>query len=236
MSANLKLLFLKGQGESFEFTPDKAVTIGRATDSVVHLNDAHVSRRHATLNCIEGKWTLVDNGSRHGTMINGTVLPAQEPCVMAHGDQVGIAPYVLRVDLGGETMTLIHVSSEDSAADVKLVEQHELENLVGRRLKVLLDVAAKMQEAPDEKSLATEIKKLKTVEKNKLATLVSSSNTERIAMEISRQSSNVPFLVGESFKVLGQDVLRSVDDLSTLTNRLFRFKTTYMGCIKWIIF
>lgn len=155
MNANLKLLFLKGQGESFEFSPDKAVTIGRATDSVVHLNDAHVSRRHATLNCIEGKWTLVDNGSRHGTMINGTVLPAQEPCVMAHGDQVGIAPYVLRVDLGGETMTLIHVSSEDSAVDVKLVEQHELENLVGRRLKVLLDVAAKMQEAPDEKSLAT---------------------------------------------------------------------------------
>lgn len=84
----------------------------------------------------------------------------------------------------------------------------------------------------DEKSLATEIKKLKTVEKNRLATLVLSSNTERIAIEISRQSSNIPFLVGESFKVIGQDVLRSIDDLSTLTNRLFRFKTTYMGPVR----
>ena len=131
-----------------------AVTIGRAVDSVVHLNDQHVSRRHATLACIEGHWTLVDNGSRHGTLINGTLLPAQEPCVLAHGDQLGISSYVLRVDLGGEALTLLQVSAADSGSEVVLIEHDELHNLAGRRLGVLLNVAAKLQQAKDEKSLA----------------------------------------------------------------------------------
>ena len=154
MNANLKLSYLKGDGQPCEYAPGKAVTIGRTADSVIHLNDQHVSRRHATLNCIEGNWTLVDNGSRHGTLINGTLLAAQEPCVLAHGDQVGIKPYVLRVDLGGESMTLLHLSPEGSAVNVQLIEQDELQNLAGKRLRVLLDVAAKLQDASDEKSLA----------------------------------------------------------------------------------
>ena len=154
MNGNLKLAFLKGVGEPFEFTPDMSVTIGRANDSAVHLNDPHVSRRHATLNCIEDKWTLVDNGSRHGTRINGSLLLAQEPCVLAHGDQISISPFVLRVDLGGQAMTLIHVSAADSGSEIQLIAQDELANLAGQRLNVLLDVAAKLQEANDEKTLA----------------------------------------------------------------------------------
>ena len=154
MSGTIKLACLKGQAGPYEFTPDMAVTIGRAVDSVVHLNDQHVSRRHATLACIEGNWTLVDNGSRHGTLINGTLLPAQDPCVLAHGDQLGISSYVLRVDLGGEALTLLQVSAADSSSEVVLIEHEELHNLAGRRLGVLLNVAAKLQQAKDEKSLA----------------------------------------------------------------------------------
>ena len=154
MNGNLKLAFLKGVGEPVELTPEMSGTIGRAPDSVVLLNDPHVSRRHATLHCIKDNWTLIDNGSRHGTRLNGNMLPAQEPCVLAHGDQLTITPFVLRVDLGGETMTLIQVSAAGSGSDIKLVEQDKLVNLAGRRLKVLLDVAAKLQEAPDEKTLA----------------------------------------------------------------------------------
>ena len=154
MKGNLKFQFLKGSEAEFEFTPDMAVTIGRAADSVVHLNDQHVSRRHATVACIEGHWTLLDNGSRHGTLINGTLLPAQDPCVLAHGDQLGISSYVLRVDLGGEALTLLQVSAADSGSEVVLIEHDELHNLAGRRLGVLLNVAAKLQQAKDEKSLA----------------------------------------------------------------------------------
>lgn len=131
-----------------------AVSVGRAADNAIHLNDPRVSRRHATLHCINGNWTLVDNGSRHGTAINGILLGTQEPCVLAHGDHIGIALYVLRVDLGGAPLTLVQVSAADSGSDVVLIEQEELHNLAGRRLAVLLNVAAKLQEAPDEKSLA----------------------------------------------------------------------------------
>ncbi|MCE9620076.1 MAG: SpoIIE family protein phosphatase [Planctomycetes bacterium] len=154
MSSGIRLELIKGQGGPFEFSAADAVTLGRASDSVIHLNDPHVSRRHASLSCLRDKWTLVDNGSRQGTLINGTLLPAQKPCVLAHGDQLGIFPFVLRVDLGGEPMTLIDSLTETSVNHVRAVEPEELENLAGQRLKVLLGVAAKMQEAQDEKALA----------------------------------------------------------------------------------
>ncbi len=154
MRRNLKLAFLKGGGEPIEFTPETAITIGRAMECVMRLNDPHVSRRHATLHCVDDNWTFIDNGSRHGTRINGTPLLAQEPCVLAHGDQLTIHPYVLRVDLGGEAMTLVQLTAHDSGNGIKLIEPDELANLAGRRLNVLLDVASKLQEASDEKSMA----------------------------------------------------------------------------------
>ncbi len=154
MNAGIRVVLVKDPSQTFAFEPDRTVTIGRASDSAIQLNDPYVSRRHATLRFIQDRWTLTDNGSRQGTLINGTQLAAQQPCVLAHGDQIGIFPFMLRVDLGGEKTTLVQSAADDAAGHVRAVAPDELENLAGRRLKVLLAVAAKLQEAANERDLA----------------------------------------------------------------------------------
>jgi pSer/pThr/pTyr-binding forkhead associated (FHA) protein len=49
-----------------------SVSIGRdATNDVVILDDAKVSRLHAELQFRDGRWLLLDLGSRNGTIVNG---------------------------------------------------------------------------------------------------------------------------------------------------------------------
>src|SRR5271166_632650 len=47
------------------------VTIGRAPENNVVLDDLLVSRRHAVLRRTGNQWELVDNGSANGTYVNG---------------------------------------------------------------------------------------------------------------------------------------------------------------------
>jgi pSer/pThr/pTyr-binding forkhead associated (FHA) protein len=58
-------------GTRFELVKSSA-SIGRdATNDVVILNDSKVSRLHAELQFRDGRWLLLDLGSRNGTIVNG---------------------------------------------------------------------------------------------------------------------------------------------------------------------
>src|SRR4051794_28275005 len=48
-----------------------AVTIGRAPDAHIRIDDARVSRAHATIVREGARVTLSDHGSRNGTKLNG---------------------------------------------------------------------------------------------------------------------------------------------------------------------
>lgn len=50
------------------------VTIGRAEDNEIVLNDQRVSRRHAELSYTHGVWTIRDCGSHNGTHVNGKAI------------------------------------------------------------------------------------------------------------------------------------------------------------------
>jgi hypothetical protein len=52
---------------------DRILTVGRAPEADVALpDDPMVSRVHALVECVAGRWTVVDNGlSRNGTYVNG---------------------------------------------------------------------------------------------------------------------------------------------------------------------
>lgn len=51
---------------------DVDASIGRdATNDIVVSNDSKVSRSHAELQFREGRWLLLDLGSRNGTIVNG---------------------------------------------------------------------------------------------------------------------------------------------------------------------
>jgi pSer/pThr/pTyr-binding forkhead associated (FHA) protein len=64
------------------------VSIGRALDNEVILEDARVSRHHAQLRRRYGRYVLYDLGSSGGTQING--YPVEE-CVLHAGDIISLA-------------------------------------------------------------------------------------------------------------------------------------------------
>ncbi|HEX6358711.1 FHA domain-containing protein [Actinophytocola sp.] len=62
------------------------LTVGRAPDNDVVLNDVRVSRHHARLARQAGGWLLTDLGSRNGVVVNGE--PAGAAVAVADGDRL----------------------------------------------------------------------------------------------------------------------------------------------------
>jgi len=51
---------------------EQVVTIGRAPDNIIHIDDPSVSGRHAELRRMDKTYQLRDLGSTNGTRVNGT--------------------------------------------------------------------------------------------------------------------------------------------------------------------
>ena len=156
MSATLRIVFLQPRRESVEVHAGDAVSLGRAPDAKVRLEAAQVSSRHATIAGHEGRWMLIDQGSRNGTLLNGTLVAAQAPCELRQGDEITIHPFRFRVDLGapGGVSTLAPVQVDERAGQVRKIEDSEIESMAGRRLRLLIDSASTLQAAADIPSLA----------------------------------------------------------------------------------
>jgi len=87
------LVVLRGPQEGASFTLDPAhslVTIGRAPECELFLDDVTVSRKHAELTPVEGGWELRDAGSLNGSYVNRRRIDNQ---VLVGGDEVQIGKY-----------------------------------------------------------------------------------------------------------------------------------------------
>lgn len=51
--------------------PGQALEIGRAPDQAIHLDHPSVSRRHARLESVDGRWLLSDCDSKNGSFVDG---------------------------------------------------------------------------------------------------------------------------------------------------------------------
>lgn len=81
------------QGASFRLGPGVRV-IGRAAGADVPLDDAKVSRRHATVAVRDGTVLLADAGSTNGTWLNQRRLT--EPRELCDGDRLRVGQVELR--------------------------------------------------------------------------------------------------------------------------------------------
>jgi hypothetical protein len=72
------------------------LTIGRSEKSVLMIDDATVSRRHAVLELLDDRWCIEDCGSFNGTFVNGVRMPPRVPQPLRHCDRirVGAVPMV----------------------------------------------------------------------------------------------------------------------------------------------
>ena len=85
-------------GQRFSLPPQSA-DIGRAVDCAVRLDDAAVSRRHATIKMADATWELVPR-STNPTLVNGIAIDGPRP--LEHGDEIQVSgDSVLRFVLPG---------------------------------------------------------------------------------------------------------------------------------------
>jgi predicted component of type VI protein secretion system len=67
---------------------DEVITIGRAPDNTLPIDDASVSSHHGRIEPSGTGYALVDMGSTNGTRLNGAQLKAEEVHVLNPGDKI----------------------------------------------------------------------------------------------------------------------------------------------------
>jgi DNA-binding response OmpR family regulator len=68
------------------------ITIGRAEDNDVVVDDRWVSRYHAQVRREQGHYVVVDQDSKNGTLVNGKRIAVPTP--LSDGDQLQVTPMV----------------------------------------------------------------------------------------------------------------------------------------------
>jgi hypothetical protein len=89
------------------------VTIGRALDNDVVLDDTRVSRHHAQLRLRQGQYVLYDTGSSGGTYVNGERI---SEVVLRGGDVIMLAGVQLIFGEDAPTPTQPPIASDDTPA------------------------------------------------------------------------------------------------------------------------
>jgi hypothetical protein len=68
------------------------IRIGRDPGNDLVLPTKSISREHARLTSVNGRWFVEDRGSYNGTLLNGTRIPPGSLLPLRHGDRVSIGP------------------------------------------------------------------------------------------------------------------------------------------------
>lgn len=84
-------------------TPDRrefplrglVTTLGRNLDNTIVLQDAQVSRYHATIRSQASAWVISDQGSTNGTFVNEKQLSPRQPHLLQLGDAVRLGNQVI---------------------------------------------------------------------------------------------------------------------------------------------
>ena len=100
------LVWMEGEEIKGRWPLAKVVTtIGRAEDNDIVVDDRWVSRYHAQLRRDEGRYVVVDQDSKNGTLVNGQRIAG--PVALADGDQVQVTPLIKLTFVGyGSTAPL----------------------------------------------------------------------------------------------------------------------------------
>lgn len=94
-------LYLEDDAGNVRIVPMEAdeVSIGRAEDNHIVLPDRNVSRHHARLRAVNGRFFVEDAGARYGLFLNGSRVDGRRE--VRSGDLIGLGDYKIKV-LPGE--------------------------------------------------------------------------------------------------------------------------------------
>jgi hypothetical protein len=77
--------------------PAGGLTIGRLPECEIALGDGNVSRRHAQIRTVDGRYAVADLGSTNGTRVNG--VPIDGPRELEADDEISVGNTTLRFEL-----------------------------------------------------------------------------------------------------------------------------------------
>ena len=130
--------------------------IGRSSACEVRLADATMSRRHAEISWIGGRWMLSDLGGANGTWLNDVRLEGGAPTPLAPGDRIAVGPWVLQVGTWAPTTVAMtgDVETADAMAQVERIDPIATGRMAHHRLQLLIDCAERINKAADERAMA----------------------------------------------------------------------------------
>ena len=97
---------------TLELRDDKVVTVGRARDADVHIDDPSLSRRHCEVRKSDGNWLLKDLGSFNGTYCNDGMVSEHW---LRHGDRIQLGLTVLTFEQSEAEQRSAHAVTENVA-------------------------------------------------------------------------------------------------------------------------
>ena len=147
---------------ALQLQPDgKTCIIGRSAGASLRLDHQSISRQHASLTFLNGRWTITDLGSRHGTTLNGVSLEARVSMPLRSGDRIGLNPWSLRFDMGrNEGATIVHSSAMDSGGTVIVMAPSKEKSQAQIQLDLLITSSVSIYAATTEVEIVTEVAKV----------------------------------------------------------------------------
>lgn len=73
------------------------VVLGRSHNALLRFNNEKISRKHAHMCLHEGKVSIMDDNSTHGTYVNNNKLTPGQPVHLHRGDIIRLADYTIQV-------------------------------------------------------------------------------------------------------------------------------------------
>ena len=136
----------------------KGCIIGRSAGASLHLEHPAISRQHAAVQFLRGRWSVTDLGSRHGTLLNGVPLTARTPMPLRNGDRISLSPWTMRFEIGSaHAETVIGSSDEEGFNSVEVVAESRVKNEAQRQLDLLITASVAICAASNETDLAVEL-------------------------------------------------------------------------------
>ena len=117
MAALSYLKIYRGNDVSQHPISKPVITIGRAQDNDVVLNDAVISRYHAVLKFSESALSITDLNSNNGTYIGEQRIPPNAPADLKNDDRIHIGSFTLKVRLSDS----ISRKAQDSVSKAALL-------------------------------------------------------------------------------------------------------------------
>ena len=142
-----RLYVLSGPDIGRSFSVRHGDTLGRSPDCVVTLKHASLSRNHAHIECLDGRWFIVDDQSRNGVFVGKQRTPRAELADMAEF-QLGELHLRLRLETSDASSDAAPAASAPAARATSQAES-ELKLDTDGELKLEPDSELKLDEGEE---------------------------------------------------------------------------------------